>query len=198
MQAPTSQKSDFEPAPEGNQVGILVGLYHLGPQEHSYKGESKMRDEVRVVFELIDTKAKFGDSEEEKPFLVAKSGAYSMNEKSFLRKVVEACLGKKMRDDEAERFTLEEVAGKACLVEVGHYDSGGIIRAGINNVSALPRGMKVSERVNPVTVFDVTNYTDEQFEALPDWMKEKVQKSGFKSVGAATGQDEIASHDIPF
>lgn len=193
MQAPTSGGgSDFKPAPEGNQVGYLIGLYHFGPQEYTYMGEQKTRNEIRVMFELPNAKAKFGDSDEERPYVVGKSGTYSMNEKAFLRKVVEACLGKKMADDEAERFPIESVIGKPCLVNITHYDSNGKTFAGIENVSPLPQGMTVPERHNSVTVFDVTNYSQDQYSALPDWMKEKVDKSGF---APKKGDDRIAEED---
>lgn len=202
MKAPTSNTQSYEPAPEGNQIGILIGLYNLGPQDYTYQGETKKRHEVRVVFELPNAKAKFGESNEERPYTIGKSGAFSMNEKAFLRKVVEACHGKKLADDEAENFPIESVVGKACLVNVGHFDVQGVKRAKIENVSPLPAGMEAPKVTNQQIVFDVTNYRQHEYDNLPAWLKEKVDVSGFKpkhdDARIPESDKDIRAEDIPF
>lgn len=202
MKAPTQASSDYTPAPEGNQVGILVGLYYFGVQPYTYKGEEKMRHECRVVFELPNAKAKFGDSDEERPYMVGKNGTYSMNEKSFLRKVVEACHGKKLAEDEAVNFEIESVVGKPCLVNISHYESNGNTYAGIDNVSAIPSGMTAPERTNPTVVFDINHFTQEQYDSLPEWMRNKVINANGKPItldDRISPEDRaIKAEDIPF
>lgn len=191
--------ADYTPAPEGNQVGILVGLYHLGPQEFVYKGEKKIRDEVRVTFELPNAKRKFGEDEEEKPYMISKTGTYSMGDLAFLRKAVEACIGVKLMEGEAQAFDPEEALGKACLVNVQHFEVEGRKMAKIESVSPLPQGMEAPKQTNPSVVFDVINYKQEEFDALPDWLQEKVTASKFKPKDGEKVEEKVINpEDIPF
>lgn len=198
MKAPVQQSGgNFEPAPAGNQVGIFYGIQHFGPQEFTYKGESKMRDEVRLMFELSNAKRKFGDDEEERPYTINKTGTYSMHEKAWMRKAVEACVGP-MTDSEAEAFEVEKALGKPCLINVEHYtDRNGNQRAGIGSVTPLPEGMPVPDQVNKSVKFDVLHYTQEEFDALPEWAQEKVKASQFKPV-QPDEEGKIDPSDIPF
>lgn len=199
MKAPVQNKTEYAPAPEGNQIGILIGLYYFGPQEYSYKGETKMREEVRLVFELPNAKAKFKEDKEQ-PYVIGKNGTYSMNERSFMRQAIEACAGK-MSDAEAENFDLKQAMGKACLVNIEHYEANGNTYAGIKNVSPVPQGMEVPERTNKLTIFDVANYYDEDYNALPEWMQKKVDFTKIPSKGdrmSVLDDDGIKAEDIAF
>jgi hypothetical protein len=206
MKAPVKTNNiSFDPAPAGMQRAVVIGLYNFGTQKYKYMGEEKTRHEVRVVFELSDSLKVFKEGEPEKPYVIAKSGSYSMNSKAFLRSVVEACAGCSLSDSEAEAYEIESILGKACLLNVGHYTDGeGNTKAKIISVAPLVRGMSAPEqKYNQPILFDIDKYTDDEYDDLSDWMKEKVnfakqmrenKKSGITAKEALVMTDE----DIPF
>lgn len=207
MKAPVKGGGDFEPAPAGNQLGIVTGIYYLGAQDFSYQGEEKIRHEVRINIELPNATREFKEGEGEKPYMIGKSATFSMNEKSWLRKVVEACIGVSLTDGEAEAFDVEEILGKPLLVNVQHYTGkDGIKRAGIEAVAPLIKGMTAPEPVNTPTYFDVNNFTSEEYDKLPDWMKEKVKRDNATDLRVNAPaptkieypEAEINPDDIPF
>ena len=200
MKAPKqSNNTERMVAPEGNHVARLVQMYNLGSQEYTYQGEEKMRYEIRLGFELPTQTAKFGDSDEEKPYIVSKSASFSMHPKAFLRSVVEACENVKLRDDEAENFDVESIMGKACLVNVKNGEGDYGKYAYIDKVTPLPSGMEAPAQINESKLFNVSDYTQAQYDELPDWLQEKVRASKAKPTdNKKDDEKEINPDDIPF
>ena len=172
MKAPKNESKQFEPVPEGTQLGIIIGLYNLGRQSHTFQGEEKLRDEFRVTFELPKVTREFDG--ETKPMVISKSGSYSIHPKSFLRKVIESALGH-LKDSEAEALDMEKMLGKPVLLNIKHFEKNdGGKAAYIESVTPIVDGMEIPKQFNKNTVFDIADYSTDEYDELPQFLKDKV------------------------
>ena len=181
LTAPRSNEfkpKNFELVPEGTHVARLYQILHIGTVEDEYMGEKKMVDKIRLTFELSNERKEFREGEGEKPFSISKEMTFSMNEKAWLRKIIEGMLGVALSDDEAYAFDLEDVSGKPCLISVVHKTTkGGNKIAVIQSAAKLPKGTKEPEAFNEARILDVNTVTDEDLEKLPGFLREKLYAS---------------------
>ena len=80
-------------------------------------------------------------------------------------------------------------------------DSGSYNR--ITSVIALPNGMSAPETQTPLMAFDMDDWNDEQFAALPEWVQEKIKKSTQYQQKQAPMDvvdfpEEVKEEDCPF
>ena len=173
LQAP-KQKSTYEAIPAGSYVARLFSLIHIGTQSFEYKGEKKTANKVRLTFELPTEMKEFKEGEGKKPYIISQEFTLSMHPKSKLRPTIEAWLGTKLGDEEAYSFNLEDLIGKECLLSVIHTEKEGNTYANISTISPLPKGMECSEQINKTINLNYTNFDDEVFNALPNFLKDKM------------------------
>jgi hypothetical protein len=130
--ARTSSK-DFTPAPAGLQYAICCDVVDLG-MVHSDKWD-KTQHKVRLKWQ----------SEEEmqngKPFLISKDYTLSMHEKATLRLHIESWMGRKLTEEEAAEFDVEQMLDKVCQLNIVHVQGskGGTFA---NIASIVPAGKR--------------------------------------------------------
>jgi hypothetical protein len=100
-----------------------------------------------------------------------------MGKKSNLRPFVEGIIGTSLSDDEAYAFELEDLMGRACLLNVVHEEKNGNTYANIHNASPLPKSLKAPEMVNEAKVIDVDSASAAEIDALPTFIKDKIVSS---------------------
>ena len=201
LTAPVSKTFDLTPA--GNHVARLYQIVHIGTVKDSYMGEEKETDKIRLAFELSNERKVFNEGEEPRPFSISREFTFSMGTKANLRKFVEGMHGVALHDEEAAGFDLEQLLGDACLLSVVHKESAsGKTYALIQGASPLPKGMDAPAQVNEGRLIDVNTATQEEIEALPEFIRDKMKSSKeyderFRS--AETVNDHgIKDGDIPF
>ncbi len=97
---------------------------------------------------------------------------------STLRLMAHALIGTKLTDQEAEVFDVEDLLNKACMVEVTHETmKDGKEFAKAISFGSIPKGMEVPEQINAGVVQDVYKMTEEEVEALPEWLRDKMKTS---------------------
>ena len=203
MKAPKSENKTFELVPAGNHVARVFQIIHVGTLEEEYMGESKLVDKIRLTFELPNKTKEFKEGEGEKPYSVSREFTFSMHEKSNLRPIVEGIIGVSLHDEEAESFDFDNLLGKTCLLHVVHKTSRtGREYALIQSASPLPDGMEAPEAVNEAKVYDINEMTQEEIDAMPQFIKEKMESSKeyqarFNPVRPTT-ENEVSPDDIPF
>jgi hypothetical protein len=170
-------ESHYEPVPKGNHVARLYQIVHIGTIPTNWQGQQKMTDKVRLTFELCNEKKAFREGDEPKPFSVSREFTLSMGAKSNLRPFVEGFIGTKLSDEEAYGFDLEDLLGEACLLNVVHAEVGENVYANINSATPLVKGMEAPALFNEKAVVDVDTATEEEIDALPDFLKEKMRSS---------------------
>lgn len=165
-------------APEGLHAARLIQIIRLGVQR-SEKFNSET-DQVLLGFELVDEKHVFNEERGEQPFVMSRTYSLGLGKKSNLRKIVENMIGKQLKENST--FDIETLAGEPCQIQVKHTENDkGDKFANIDSVVGPPKvkgkTVKVTRAENDIIVFDIDDFTKEQFDALADWIKTNIKKS---------------------
>ena len=78
-------------------------------------------------------------------------------------------------DEQFQELDLFAQAGKTCQVNVVLNDTGEY--ANVDSAIPLPKGMPAPTTDTPVILWNMDEWSDEGFAALPDWVREKIQRS---------------------
>lgn len=158
----------FEYPEPGSYAATCYKVVDIGTQESTYEGKAVKRHQVIISWEL-EEKMKSGE-----PFVISAFYTVSLSEKSKLRPMVESWRGAAFTPAELDGFNLGQLLGKPCMVSLVMSDKGKIK---VGSVSKLPKGMAISELVNPIVHFDLGAYDEATFNKLSDKTKELIRKS---------------------
>lgn len=156
MKAPTfndQNGGDFEPCPPGVYAACLVRLIDKGSRQESYQGgPMTWKRKLLMGFEICDDETRMADG---KPFMVYREFTFSMHEKGALRPFIAGWRGSAFTDQEAREFDFSKLVNAFALANIIHKTrTDGTIRAELQSVSKLPRGMTPAARVNEPILFD--------------------------------------------
>jgi hypothetical protein len=117
-----------------------------------------------------------------KPKILSKIFTNSLNEKSNLKKCLEAWRGKKFSEQELQGFDLVNILRKGCQLQVLHSEKNGKIYPSIASFMALPKGTKVPEPENEVIYFDLYGQKDietikAEMKKFPEWIQNLIKES---------------------
>lgn len=204
--APTTTKTQRELVPEGTHVARIYEYVHLGTQKGEWEGKELIQYKLRFSFEFPTEKRVFSQDKGEQPMSMSYDTALSFHEKSNLRKLIEACYGKKT-DAESVNFDVDTIIGQACLVSVAHKPpKDGIVYAHITGFMPLMKGLTVDAQINQSKMLTFEHWNEELFQSLPQFVKDKITASPeyktLKSEGVLVEgkgyEGEANTDDIPF
>ena len=200
----TAKKPEKPPQiPAGNYPAVCYSAIDLGVQYNEHFGKSAKRAMLtwEIPAETIEIDG------EEKRRVISKEYTISLHEKSNLTKDLISWRGRAFTKEEEDGFSLFNVVGVSCLLQIVHNDKG---YANVAAVAGLVKGMPPIEPENPIVKFDIDeglNIPD----GIPDWIKDKINNSlevrsakGLKSNPDITGEDTtdhpdvLPDDDIPF
>lgn len=164
-------KPKLPPVEPGVYIGICVGVIDLGEQ-YSEKFKN-YRNEVQIVWELVGETVEVDG--EWKPRQLSRTFSVASSKKSNLRGFISGWNGVQYSDEQFQELDLFEQAGKACQLNVVLNDTGEY--ANVDSVIPLPKGMPAPVTQTPLVLWNMDDWTDEGFDALPEWVREKVKKS---------------------
>ncbi len=196
------QQNDRILAEAGTHLATCVGLIQIGTVETEYMGEKKWVDKIRLTFELPEELHEFKEGDGKKPLVVSQGYTHSMGSKSNLRPIVEGILGVALLDEEAYAFDIEQLLGKSCLLTLAHRESkAGSKYVFIQSASPLMKSMSKPVQINENKLLTYTNWKQEYFETLPNFIKDEMK--GSKQYIAKFGItkdtfDDIKPEEIPF
>lgn len=170
--ASDSGGGSFTPAPTGTHVARCVRLIDLGTQHGEYKGEPTRRNQVLVTWELPSELIEVDGKQV--PQTTSKFYTNSLGEKANLRRDLEGWRGRAFSDAELERFDLEAVLSKPCLLTIVAADNG---KTKVAGVSGLAKGMTCPDQVNETFSFWLDDFDQTKFEKISDGIKKIIQKS---------------------
>jgi hypothetical protein len=176
---------DFKRAPAGSHIAVCNLVADCGLQPGSAQFPSPKR-KIYLRFEIPAERVEYEKDGRtvEGPLTIGSFYTASMNEKATLRKHLEGWRGKKFSDDEAAHFDVSTILGKACMLSVVESESGGKTYSNISGIGSLPKGMNVPKAENDLLYFDEDSAAA-QFDALPKWLKEKIETQIRQSKPAA-------------
>lgn len=200
--ASDSGGGSFTPAPVGTHAARCVKLIDLGTQHGEYKGEPTRRNQVLVTWELPSETIEIEG--EQKPITTSKFYTNSLGEKANLRRDLEGWRGRTFSDAELDRFDLEAVLGKPCMLTIVGAENG---KTKVASVSGLPKGMECPPQVNESFSFWLEDFDQAKFEKVSDGIKKIIQKSeewsaiqngGEIDSGEPPPRSDFNDDDVPF
>ena len=170
--------SNFAPVEAGTYVARCISMIHIGTIEETIKGAKKSLNKVLIKWELPNKKKEFKEGEGEKPYVVSKDFTLSMNAKANLRKFLESWRGKALTEDECKAFDITKVIGAPCMLSIIHTTSAaGKVYADVASISKLMEGLVVPPQINPSVELNYDNFDRAIFEALPEFIRKKIESS---------------------
>lgn len=170
----TRTKAKIPPIAAGMYMAICVGIYDLGEQQTKYDGKTKYVNQVQFVFELPAEQVEVDG--EMKPRQLSRTFAVSAAKKSNLRKFLTSWRGKAFSSDkECQDFNTDEMLGRSAMIQVVLNDTGEY--ANIDGVMQIPKGMPTPTTETELHVFNIDQWDDATFAALPEWVQEKIKNS---------------------
>lgn len=114
---------------------------------------------------------------QKQPRTISKEYSFSLNEKSTLRKDLQAWRGKAFTEEELQGFNLLNILNKACQLQILLEEKNGKKYNNIASIMALPKGTQI-EALEEVYHFDLENQeTWLNWGKIPNWIREKIKKA---------------------
>lgn len=164
-------KPKLPPVEPGVYLAVCVGVIDLGEQ-YSEKFKN-YRNEVQFVWELAGETVEVDG--EQKPRQLSRTFSVAASKKSNLRGFLGGWNGVQYSDEQFQDLDLFGQAGRPCQLNVVLNDTGEY--ANVDSVIPLPKGMPAPQAVSPTILWNMDEWSDEKFSALPDWVQEKIKKS---------------------
>lgn len=141
--------------------------------------DSNIRRKFMMVWNIVGEFIEVNN--EQLPRVMSKEYTLSLNEKSNLRKDLQAWRGQAFTEEELQGFNLLDVMNKPCQLQIINEEKNGKTYNNISAIMAMPKGMTV-EPLEETTVFITDNpETWRNWDKIPKWIKEKIKKSeGFE------------------
>lgn len=164
-------KPAVPPVEPGVYMAACVGVIDLGEQySEKYKNYS---NKIMLTFELLGETVEIDG--EQKPRQISKIFAFATGQRSGLRKFLQSWDGKQLSDEQAAEEDLSQRLGRTCQLQVVLNETKD--KANIDNVMALPKGIKLDKPQSELILFDLDEFDQTTFEKLSDWTRETIQKS---------------------
>lgn len=206
--AKDSGGSNFKPVPPGAYVARCHQVIDLGTQTSTGQFGEKSQHKIRICWEI------HGEDEDGQaltvtiegktlPMTVAKDYAVTLHEKASLRKDLAAWRGRDFTPEEARAFDVSKLLGAYVLINVTNSTSNnGKTYANVAGLSPLPKALAATKPagVHPLQQFDLDNPDWEVFEALPQWLQDRIKAAPeyARSRGEPVAALAAADDDIPF
>lgn len=166
--------------PAGNYIARCYQMIEIGTVTENIMGKQVIQKKVRIGWELPTELRVFDPAKGEQPLVISKEYTLSMNEKSNLRKDLKSWRGKDFTEDEASKFDITKLISKACMLNIihkpGKSDPSKVYEQ-ISGIASIPKGVTVPAQINPTFELNYDSFNTELFEALPDFIKQKMQGS---------------------
>lgn len=159
--------------PNGTFVARCYSVIDLGTQPSQFGDRRK----VRINWELPEEKVVFKEENGEQPFVISKEYTLSLFEKANLRHDLESWRGKEFTEEEKRGFDIFTLLGVPCLLTIVHKTVGDKTYANVQGVGKLAKGMSCPSQINPSVQFEIDEGRSQAFNALPDWLKKKIESA---------------------
>jgi hypothetical protein len=173
-------ESNYTPIPAGNHIARCYSMIELGTLTEVILGQEKTMHKIRLTFELPDELKVFNAEKGEQPCVISKEFTLSMNEKSNLRAFLKSWRGKDFTEEEATAFDVTKLLGVPCLLNIIHKPSKkdpSRIYDEIASATPLMKNMVCPPQVNPTFEFSLSEWNQEAFDTMPDFIKDKIRMS---------------------
>jgi hypothetical protein len=204
----TNSGTKRELIPAGNYIARCYQMIEIGTVNENIMGQNKLLTKVRIGWELPTELRVFDEAKGEQSLVISNEYTLSMNEKSNLRKMLASWRGKDFTEEEAKCFDITKLLGVACMLNIIHKPKktdSSVVYETIGSISAMPKGMTAPAQINKMFVLSYDDFSDDKFNSLPDFIKQKMQGSieytALKTPSVTHMENGIADdpeNDLPF
>lgn len=180
--------SEFVQAPEGLHIARCYAVIDLGRQFNARFNNYSAK--VLIGWELMDAFLADG-----KPFIQFQRYTASLTETSHLRKLLESWRGKGFTTEELEGFHLQQILGVPCYLTTKPSINATTQQrwSEVIGICKLPDGVVCPAPFNAPLYFDLDDYSDEAYAALPEGIRKKINLDDIKP--ASDGHTGTTSMD---
>lgn len=168
------------PLAPGTYPAVCVGIVDLGEQYS--QGFKKYSNKLLIIWEIPSQTVEVEG--EQKPRWLSRDFTASLHEKSNLYQTLVSWRGRAFTEEELSedengflRFSVADMLGTGCLLQVIVEEKEGGSYNRITSVVALPAGMSAPAPQSPLLSFDIDAWDQQTFEALPEWIQNRIKKS---------------------
>ena len=207
MIASDNQGSSIPKLEGGVYTAISSAIVDLGLQK-SEKFQKTQR-KFMMIWNLLGEEVEVNG--EKLPRQLSKEYSFSLNEKSTLRKDLQAWRGKAFTEEELRGFNILNVLNVPCQLQVLLEERNGRQYNNIASIMALPKGSQV-EKLENTYYFDIETMDSwTNWNKIPQWIRDRIKKAeNYQTTGLeeyVTGtQEEVTEtteyvtpeDDLPF
>lgn len=176
IKAPYKAELEREIIPAGTHKARIYSLVELGTLTSEWQGKPIVAKKIWITWEFPELLKVFKKELGEQPMVTGKEYTLSLAPKSRLLPVVEGVEGKTLSEDEINAYELNSLVGKECFVSIIHAVSKkGNKYADISSVSVPMAGVEIPPAINPPVVKEYSTMTEEDFDKLPKFLREKME-----------------------
>ena len=163
----------IEKLENGVYTAVSSAMIDLGLQRNEQFGKTQRK--FMMIWTIIGEEIEINGEKQLRT--ISKEYSFSLNEKSTLRKDLQAWRGVPFKEEELKGYDLTKILNKACQLQIILEEKNGKKYNNIAGIMSLPKGMKVEE-LNDTYYFDMTNpETWSNYCKITGWIQEKIKKA---------------------
>lgn len=163
----------IEKLENGVYTAVSSAIIDLGLQRNEQFGKTQRK--FMMIWTIIGEEIEING--EKQPRTISKEYSFSLNEKSTLKKDLQAWRGKPFSEEELQGFNILTVLNKACQLQIILEEKNNKKYNNIAGIMSLPKGSSV-QTLNNTYYFDMEEAeTWENFIRIPNWIQEKMKKA---------------------
>lgn len=182
----------FEIIPAGMYPAYCYGVVDLGEQySEMYKSWNY---QLVILWEIPGETIEINGEQVSRT--MSKIYSNSLGKKSKLRPMLVSWRGRDFTQEEQEQFDIRRVVGAPCMLNVVHKTkTNGNVRAEIETVTPLPKGMPIAQKTMAPLFFDADEDDLTVIDTLPEWMQNMIRESRTYKVRAGLMPSPVKNID---
>lgn len=174
----------------GVYTAISSAIIDLGVQTSEKFGNTQRK--FMMIWNILGEEIEFNG--EKLPRTMSKEYSFSLNEKSTLRKDLQAWRGKTFTEEELKAFNLLNILNKACQLQIILEEKNGKQYNNIASIMALPRGTTINELDNTYYLDLENAETWNNWSKISNWIQERIKKAdNYESSGMSQYVEQYES-----
>lgn len=184
---PESRGGDFQALPNGPYAAVCYGIAIVGTLEKDFQGKKSKALYIRLFFDIPDKTYSYEKDGETivNSHTISHQITFSSSPKGNLLKLLNPWSSGQVDKEKIKDFDVAIMLGKTALITI-ETKPGKNSKSYTNlvGITVLPKTMTISKSKRERFIFDVTEFSEEKFKMLPEWvMKIVAQSDEFKNQG---------------
>lgn len=157
----------------GVYTAVSSAIIDLGLQESKQYGKTQRK--FMLVWTILGEEIEV--NEEKQPRVISKEYSFSLNEKSTLRKDLQAWRGKTFTEEELRAFNILTILNKPCQLQIILEEKGEKRYNNIAGIMSLPKGTEI-QKLEDTYYFDMEDMdTWDNYQKVSNWIQEKIKRA---------------------